>query len=34
MTDLICKQKVYEIAGAGMEAYNVLGPGFLEPVYQ
>ncbi len=34
MTDLICKQEVYEIAGAAMEVYNVLGPGFLEPVYQ
>ncbi len=34
MTDLICKQEVYEIVGAAMEVYNVLGPGFLEPVYQ
>jgi GxxExxY protein len=33
MTDLVCKQEVYEIVGAAMEVYNVLGPGFLEPVY-
>ncbi len=34
MTDLICKQEVYDVVGAAMEVYNVLGPGFLEPVYQ
>jgi GxxExxY protein len=34
MTDLIYKEEVYQIVGAGMEVYNQLGPGFLEAVYQ
>jgi len=34
MTDLLYKDEVYAIVGAAMEVYNVLGPGFLEPVYQ
>ena len=34
MTELLCKDEVYAIVGATMEVYNVLGPGFLEAVYQ
>ena len=34
MTDLPLKDEVYQIVGAAMEVYNVLGPGFLEAVYQ
>src|SRR5262245_4832790 len=34
MTELILKEEVYAIAGAAMEVYNGLGPGFLEAVYQ
>jgi GxxExxY protein len=34
MTELLYKDEVYAIVGAAMEAYNDLGPGFLEPVYQ
>src|SRR5712692_4298148 len=34
MTDLLYKEEVFAIAGFGMEAYNTLGNGFLEAVYQ
>jgi GxxExxY protein len=34
MPELLCKEEVYRIVGAAMEAYNELGPGFLEAVYQ
>ena len=34
MSKLIFKDEVYAIVGAAMEVYNVLGPGFLEAVYQ
>jgi len=32
--ELIFKDEVYAIVGAAIEAHRVLGPGFLEPVYQ
>jgi GxxExxY protein len=34
MTELILKEEVYQIIGAAMDVYYVLGRGFLEPVYQ
>ena len=34
MPELLYKNEVYTIIGAAMEVYNVLGPGFLESVYQ
>jgi GxxExxY protein len=32
--ELLCKEEVFKIVGAGMEVYNELGAGFLEGVYQ
>lgn len=32
--ELLYKEEAFEIVGAGMEVYNELGCGFLEPVYQ
>lgn len=32
--ELLFKKEVYAIVGAAFEVYNVLGPGFLEAVYQ
>ena len=34
MPDLIYKDECYRIVGACFEAYNELGCGFLEPVFQ
>lgn len=34
MAELVLKDEVYEIIGAAMEVYWVLGQGFLEPLYQ
>ena len=34
MTELFFKKEVYNIVGAAMEIHRVMGPGFLEPVYQ
>lgn len=32
--ELYYKQESYDIVGAAMHVYNVLGPGFVEAVYQ
>ena len=34
MAELLFKEEVYNIVGAAMEVHRVMGPGFLEPVYQ
>ncbi len=34
MPELIYKDEVYDIVGAAMEVHSILGPGFLEAVYQ
>lgn len=34
MAELPYKQEVFQLVGATMEVHNVLGSGFLEPVYQ
>ena len=33
MAALLFKEEVYQIVGAAIEVHNVLGPGFLEAVY-
>ena len=34
MSELLCKEEVFDIIGAAIEVHRELGSGFLEPVYQ